>query len=300
MGLGLALLTAGTLVLLPAATASSQPDAPSGVAVGAEGTDGALWVQTSQLGTGWHSLGGRIIAAPAIAAVPGTGGVADPLFIGVGTDHQLWERMLDTGWTVFGPSYCVGAPSAVVAPGDELLVACAGPNGNLFTTATRVVPGAGLPHTNRWTNLGGAVAAGPAVTSYNGSLVYFAESPNGHVYYQFQQSGFGSPLTWVPFAAVCSGHLAAGETNSGLIAWFGCRGTDGRMWAGGGTQFPAQLSSRGGALRGGPGLAVDSGPNVFFLAEGTHQAVWIENAATPGWTSLGGQVVGGVAAVGLV
>jgi hypothetical protein len=44
-------------------------------------------------------------------------------------------------------------------------------------------------------------------------------------------------------------------------------------------------------------LAVDSGA-VFFLAEGGDHGVWIEEAGTDSWSSLGGLVVGGVAAVG--
>jgi hypothetical protein len=56
---------------------------PPDIAVGAKGLDGALWVQVSQfsaggfsqLSGGWLSLGGQIIAAPAVAAVPQTSGV---------------------------------------------------------------------------------------------------------------------------------------------------------------------------------------------------------------------------------
>jgi hypothetical protein len=270
-----------------------------------EGTDLALWVQTPQLGAGWHSLGGRIIAPPAIAAIPQPGGVATPLFIAVGTDRQLWVRDLTSDWSLLGPSRCWDAPSAVVASG-ELTVACEGPNNDdSLWTATVPLPSVGLPSVppGDWTSLGGTLAFGPAVTYYNGQLVYFATAPSttsfsGQVYFKVEGSA------WVPFQALCFAHLAAGETNNGQIAWFGCNA--GQMWAGGGPEFPAALSAQGGSFQGGPGLAIDSG-GVFFLVDGTDHAVWIEEAGTNTWTSLGGQVaslgmmigLGGVGAVGL-
>lgn len=208
MGLALSLLTAGSLAALPAATASAQPGPE--YAVGVVGTDGALWAQAPVLSPGWHRLGGHLIASPAIAAVPTTSG-STPLFIAVGTDHQLWVRFISSSWTPLGPSYCIGAPSAVVAQQVVLTVACEGGNLQLWTASTYVSAVLGNPYIPRFVSLGGSLELGPAVTFYNGQLVYFAETPSGQVFFQYQRPDFGLRATWNPTSNYCSPDLAAGE-----------------------------------------------------------------------------------------
>src|SRR5260370_35996350 len=75
------------------ATAEVSLTAPPAraIAVGAEGGNGALYAQAPQLGSGWHSLGGTIIAAPTVAARPHPHGTtpAQPLFLATAADPPV-------------------------------------------------------------------------------------------------------------------------------------------------------------------------------------------------------------------
>lgn len=309
IGLGLALLVAGSLLTLPAESVSAQ--AAHDYAVGAVGTDGALWVETPPL-AGWHSLGGRIIASPALAAVPESGELASPLFIATATDHSLWIRSLSQNWTSLTPglfTYCLDSPAAAVtepATAPVLTVACEGADHALYA-ATVAVPSSGLPTVTGWTDLGGALGFGPAVAPVNGVITYFVTAGvnrgqvGSEIWTRTDVTGWRPMPSYValePAQAYCIGPPAAAIALGGTTTWFGCHGLDGQLWAGGGVGFPFSLHPEGGALIGGPGVAVDSG-GTSFLAEGTDHSVWIEDAGTGSWRTLGGQVVGGIGAVGL-
>jgi hypothetical protein len=291
MGFGVALVTAGSLVTLSAGTASGQSSPEYPYAVGAVGTNGAMWVQTPQLGAGWHSLGGQLIAAPALAAFQSGGSVDSPLFVANGTDHDLWIRNLTSNWQAVtsASTYCVDSPAAYLTGTAQLTVACEGSDHALWT-ATVGLTSNGLPNGSfsGWTSLGGDLAAGPAIAS-GSSLTYFAVNPSSQVFYN---EGSG----WQATSWYCNpdDHLAAGDAQAGEVLVLGCN-ADGEMWA---SEWYSPMS-RGGAIISGPGVAVDETGVLFCLAEGTDGAVWVKQPPSGTWTSLGGQVVGGVAAVGL-
>jgi hypothetical protein len=137
--------------------ASAQSATPSYV-VAAEGSNGQLMVQTPDsalLSPGWQSLGGQIIAAPAVATYPD----GSPLFIALGTDHALYDRTLSVGWAQLGPygTPCMGSPAATVTQGQSgplLTVACEGGDQALYA-ATLALPSSGPPVVNAFSDLGG-------------------------------------------------------------------------------------------------------------------------------------------------
>lgn len=281
----------------PTWAANSSSAVSSSYTVGAEGTDGELWVQTPQLASGWQSLGGQIIAAPAVAAVPESAGLASPLFIATGTDHSLWIRSLSQGWTSLTPELytnCLDNPAAVVtgpASSPVLTVACEGGDDGLYA-ATVPVPSSGLPSVSSWASLGGALGAGPAVAPLDGVITYFvtARFDNGQVWTRTNSTN------WEATPWNCVGHPAAGIAQGGTTTWFGCEGTNGQLWAG-----PAStgLSDQGGAIEPGVALGITSGADLMFAEAsfGTNSVYFRTTAAD--WASLGGSVLNGVGAVGL-
>jgi hypothetical protein len=267
----------------------------SSYVVAAEGTDGALWVRTDL--SNWTSLGGALIAAPAVAALPLTSGSPVPLYIVTTTNHTLWERTATTNWTMLGPAatYCINNPSAVVtgsAPGT-LTVTCEGGDQALYS-ATMAVPSSGLPNFSTWTDLGGALGAGPAVAPVNGVITYFVTA------------GFNAGQVWARTAATswdplpqnfhCLGQPAAGIAQSGTTTWFGCEGADGELWAG----LLSDVVPEGGAINPGTGLGITSSTGYMFAeANFGGDSVWMRTPAA-NWVDLGGSVVNGVGAVGMV
>jgi GH25 family lysozyme M1 (1,4-beta-N-acetylmuramidase) len=282
----------GTGTVVPASFAFSwQVLAPPAVAVGAEGTDGQLWVQAPQLGGGWHPLGGRIVAAPAVVAPPNADGAtpAQPLFIGTGTDKQLWIRSVTAGWQPIGVAQCVGGPAAIIT-GTTLTVACRGTDNALwYNTAT--VPSSGLPaFTGSWRSLGGVLSAGPAAAPVGSTLTFFVRGTSGAIYTRTVAAGYAV----TPWS--CAGQPAAALQAATGTTTFACN-SGGALWesANSGSGWTTAVSG-GGSLLSGPAVAATT-LETDFLAEGTDHAIW--ELAPAGWSSLGGQVNGGVGAAAL-
>lgn len=263
------------------------------VAVGAEGTDGALWAQAPQLGGGWHSLGGKIVAPPAVTALPNPDGTspAQPLFIATGTNKELFLRSLTAGWRALGSGSCLGGPAAVIT-GSTLTVACRGLDNALWVN-TAPVPSSGLPQVTRgWTRLGGVLSAGPAAAPVGGVMTFFVRGTNGHIYTRTLASGWRA----MPWACIGAPAAAAEAASSDTI--FACQGTNHALWEAvdGGAGWSGAVSL-GGALIGSPAVAAASRATEL-LAESTDHGVW-ERTPLTGWAGLGGGVVGGVGAAAL-
>ncbi len=268
------------------------------VAVGAEGTDGQLWVQAPQLGPGWHPEGGQIVGPPAVAAAPNAAGStpAPPLFIATGTTKHLYVRSLTVGWQELGPApaSCAGAPAAVITGTATLTVACRGLDSALWVNTT-TWSGTGLPHmTSGWTSLGGVLTAAPATALVDGTMTFFVRGTTGHIYIRTLSAGFAEQ-SWA-----CIG--APGATlQEGSETIFACEGTNQALWESGsdaGGWTPA--TSEGGSLISGPAVTTIGQPQDV-LAEGTDHAVWAFTYTGFGsWSSLGGDVVGGVGAAPLL
>ena len=266
---------------------------PPAVAVAVEGTDGQLWAQAPQLGSGWQPLGGGIIAPPAVAAPPNPDGAtpAEPLFIATGTSKSLFMRTATAGWQAIAAAKCVGSPAAVAYNGT-LTVACRGTNNALFYNS---VPwsGTGLPTipASGWKSLGGTLSASPAVAPVGTTLTFFVRGTNGRIFTR------SATTAYVQTSWGCIGSPAAAQQAAIGVTTFACQGTDHALWeatnAGAGWSSAVSL---GGALVGGPAVtATSQAPGV--VAEGTNTAVFERTAA--GWSSLAGKAVGGVGAAAL-
>ncbi len=282
-------------------------------AIGVEGTDGQLWVQAPQLGPGWHSLGGKIKAPPAVVAPPVTCCTAGsppmaPLFVATGTTKNLYIRSVTAGWEELGPvaASCIGAPAASItgtAPSGPftLTVACRGLNNALWEDSASL-PSSGLPvFTSSWKDLGGVLTAGPAVAPVNGTITFFALGTTGRIYIRTLSSGY-SETDWSCLGQPnASAWPVGGETVNGvpvLNTSFVCQGDDHEFWesnAGGATWSP--IGPLGGSLVGDPAIAT-AGSALEPVAEGTDHAIWVRTLSSS-WVSLGGQAVGGVGAAAL-
>ncbi len=274
-------------------------------AVGVEGSDGGLWVQAPQLGSGWHSLGGQISAPPAIAAIVGgpASTLQQPYFIATGTTGKLYIRSLTAGWQLIGPATmtCIGGPAALVTgvlPQQPftLTVACRGADNALWVNSAPL-PASGLPQfTSPWTNLGGILSAGPAIATTPITVTFFVRGVTGAIYTRTMATGY-SLTPWS-----CSSQPAAATVLPGAsgTAYFACQGPDHALWesedAGGAGWTP--LVSMGGSLIGGPAIAAPTTAPLQLLAEGTTHALWTRTSST-GWVPFGGTAVGGVGAVAL-
>jgi len=279
---------ATSLGVLSAAQVSASP-APT-EAIGAEGTDGQLWAQAPQLGSGWHPLGGVITAPPAVAAPTNADAANQPLFIATGTDQGLWIRSVTVDWQPVGAARCIGAPAAVIT-GSILTVACRGTDNALWYVTTTLPP-SGLPaFTGTWTNLGGVLSAGPAEAVVNNVMTFFVRGSSGAIFTRTVATGY-SQTSWD-----CIGSPAAAQQWVDGLTTFACQGTDHALWEATSTGLSwSSAVSQGGTLVGGPAVAA-AGLDTGLLAEGTDHAVWQRTPA--GWTSLGGDVVGGIGAVAL-
>lgn len=288
----------GTVTQAFTLTLERPPPATPAVAVGAESTNGAMYVQAPQLPPGWHSEGGKIVGPPAVAAPPNPDGGtwASPLFVATGTNKLLYIRGLTGSWQRLGPQAgsCLGSPAAVItgtAPNYTVTVACEGTNRALYyNTATL---GSGLPQfTSGWKSLGGVLTAGPAVAPVGGVMTFFVRGTTGRIYTRTENAGYAE----MPWA--CIGAPSAGLQAATGVTVFACQGTNHALHEAtstGGGWTPAV--SLGGSLIGGPAVAATSEAIVLF-GEGTSHAVYRRTPAT-GWTSLGSSVVDGVGAAAL-
>ena len=273
--------------------------APSAVAVGAEGSNGQLYVQAPQLGGGWHSLGGKIIAPPGVAAAPNTDGSkpASPLFIATASNNKLYIRSLAVGWQVLGPhqASCLGGPAAVITGSTTLTltVACRGLNNALYVNSA-TVPSSGLPQfTHGWTSLGGTLSAGPAAAPVGGTMTFFVLGTNGRVYTRTLISPGYSATSWLCIGSPAAAQGASGET------LFACQGGNHALYVAtnGGAGWSSAVSL-GGSLTGGPAVAATSRASELLAENASNHAVY-ERTPLTGWTGLGGSVVGGVGAAAL-
>jgi hypothetical protein len=270
---------------------NSQELNPTPYFLGAVGTDNGLWALHS--GSSWTSLGGVLMGAPAVVAIPQTSGPPVPLYIATGSDHGLWVRNDSDGWQAFGgaPIYCIDNPGAAVIAGT-LYVACQGQDNALWHGETPAPSGTNLPSLDPkgWQSLGGILGAGPAVASVAGTPTYFVIGTDQHVYSRDLSTGF------VGYPWSCIGHPAV--ATSGSTSYFACHGTDNALWyatnSGSGWSAAQWL---GGVLIDGVGLAATSTGPIFFV-EGTDHGVW-QRTITSGWTSDGGVVEFGLAACAL-
>ena len=154
------------------------------ITVACQGGDHALWAAQAALpasglphmgGAAWHSLGGRLLAGPAVTQRPGLSG---PSYEVVGTDQQVWE--LNPGANQFAPRgwYCNGHPAAATNPaGSTAYFACQGTDRQLWFSTD-----AG----SNWQTAraaGGVLVDGPGIAATPGGAVFYAEGQDGALWH---------------------------------------------------------------------------------------------------------------------
>lgn len=251
--------------------------------VAVRGTNLQLYVRSTD--SAYTSLGGSLKDAPAVVSTD-----AGTWFVALGQDDHVYVRTATLGWKRMSPAgtQCI-APSAA-ASGSTLAVACKGTNGRLYSGKATLTAGQ-LPTLGRWTDLGGSLKFGPAVSADSGTFRYFAVGMNGRLYQRTDASGFGLA------GPACSGAPAA-DASGQLTA---CADASGRLQVVRGGLVVAVLSGPAAVL-GRPAVAVDSDGTARFytvLADGSrnvYQATRHADGTRTGFTRLGGYGAGGVAA----
>lgn len=263
------------------------------------GTDGQLW--TRQDSQPFASFGGQLVGAPAVVAIPGSSGsVPTPLFLGIGTDRNVYVRTPTNAWQALSttPVACIDSLGALVTTSSgaqTLTVACEGTDAALYYAQTTLVSSA-LPVVTRWTNLGGVLSAGPAVAAPGGRVTFYVVGSDGLVYVRDTTSNY------VAMSYRCTGHPAVAVQGSNQ--YFACDGRDGALWyaINTGVGWPAATSA-GGVVTGGPGIAATTNQAVLY-AEGSdggaYHIVLTPGGSATGYLSDGGGVQGGTAAAGLI
>jgi kumamolisin len=265
--------------------------------VAAVGADNTPYEQQDL--SGWTSLGGGLIAAPAVVSVPSqTGGVGAPIYIGLGGNHDLYVRTAAQGWRPLDdlPVYCIDNPGATII-GSTLTIACQGGDHGLFLVQGPV-PAQDVPPSysrSSWQAAGGILTAGPAVANVPGrGLEVMVVGGSNHVYEYYAGSYHASGF-------LCSGHTAL-ATNPGLtLAYFACHALDNSLWwaqtdaAHGGNWFGA--SSLGGLIIDGPAIAATSLGPTFFV-EGLDHGL-LHRGQSGGYTYDGGYIQYGTGAAAL-
>jgi outer membrane protein assembly factor BamB len=235
---------------------------PVGAVTGVMGSGGHMYVQAPQLLSGWHNLGGTLLATPAVAAVPARspGTYAKPLFVAVGGDHALWIRGLAAGWQKLASAYCLDNPAASVSAAT-LYVACEGSDHSLWYGET-TLPASGLPHVDALQSLGGRLSAGPAIAPVGGIVTFFVSGSDYKLATRTLASG------WTSDGISCYGHPAAGTAQGANTTYAACEGSGGHVYVMTNNGFGwSAATDYGGTVTGGPGVAVTSGGAVVVWGE---------------------------------
>lgn len=271
--------------------------------VAVTGTTHALYVRRSDA-PGFTNLGGYLLAPPAVAlTADGT-----TYYVGIGANHQLYLRTDRLSWRALVPQRVDCGQVGAAGLGQVVYIGCRGLDNRLHVTEVQV-SGGGLPS---WTNpayvfdLGGLISSGPAVLPQGhgfGSYTVTAPQPDaaGNNVWQWNGSYYQA---WARVPWSCSSQPAVSPDG----AFFACRGPLGtlRYWHSG----DARVFDAGGQIVGTPGIAAHAtGNSATAYGEGTDGAIYTttlsydlrtqRTAAAP-WRSIGGKVLGGVAAAIIV
>jgi hypothetical protein len=255
----------------------------------------------------YQGLGGVIEAAPTVASVPGPNGAAPMvIYIGLGSDTNLYVRSDTQGWQAFGPpgTSCLDSPGAVVTPpnasGYTLTIACQGSDHALYYAQVPLTWGT-LPSigSGGWTFLGGALNAGPAVTAINGQISFIVTGGGGQLY----QRGISTGYTAIN--GQCLYHVAVANNEAGTAAYLACHGTDHGLYlsVNNGSGWGA-FNALGGVMQQSPGIAVTS-TEVTLWVEGSNTAIYhrttnLAGTSPSGYVFDGGSVQFGAAGIGMI
>ena len=270
------------------------------------GTDGALY--TTQDAQPLVGLGGSLIGSPTVLSVPGGPGSSPMvLYIGVGSDTNLYVRSDTLGWQAFGPggTSCMDSPGAAVTAasggGLTLTVACEGSDQALYYAQVPVTAGT-LPSiaSGGFVRLGGTLSAGPAVTSVNGTIDFIVTGAGGQLWERGITTGYTS------INGACLNHPAAATNPTGSMTYLACHGTDNAAYLAVNTGSGwGPFAGLGGSIQQSPAIAVTSTMVTVWVVgsdAGLYHTTTTLTGTSPGpFIRDGGTVqygVGGTALIG--
>jgi hypothetical protein len=259
------------------------------------GSDNGLWVD--QDGQGYNGLGGQLVAAATVVSVPVTSAPPVPLYIGVGTDHNVYVRSNTASWQALSSSAvnCVDNVGAAVS-GGTLTVSCRGGD-NALWYAQGPVSSLGLPTVSGWQSLGGVLSVGPAMAVVGGNVTFIVTGSDGTLWSRTVATGY------VALNASCKGRAAV--ATQGSVSYLACHGLDDALWysVNSGSGW-GSFRSAGGVLVDAPAVAATS-TQVTIYVEGSDTAIYhtvipLGGGAASGFAFDGGVVKLGTSAAGLV
>lgn len=272
---------------------------------GAGCSGGALYAK--QDAQAYQALGGTLEATPTVASIPGPNGSAPMvIYIGLGSDTNLYIRGDTQGWQAFGPpgTSCLDSPGATVTPpnasGYLLTIACQGSDHALYYAQVPVTWGR-LPSigSGSWVDLGGTLSAGPAVTSIGGQITFIVTGTGGQLYQRGISTGYSS------INGSCLDHVAVANNESSTTGYIACHGTDNGLWLSVNTGSGwGSFINLGGVIQNSPGIAVTS-TRVTIWVEGSNAAIYhrttdLSGGSVSGYVNDGGSVQFGAAGTGMV
>lgn len=288
-----------------AGSADSSKVAVVGSCSGSGCSGGGLYAK--QDAQPYQSLGGVIEAAPTVASVPGPNGPAPMvIYIGLGSDTNLYIRSDTQGWQAFGPpgTSCLDSPGATVTPPNgtayTLTIACQGSDHALYYAQVPLTWGT-LPSigSGGWTDLGGTLNAGPAVTSINGTITFVVTGGGGQLYQRGISAGYSA------INGSCLDHVAVANNELGTTAYLACHGSNNGLWLSvnsGGSW--GSFINLGGTVQNSPAIAVTS-TEVTLWVEGSNAAIYhrttdLNGGNVSGYVNDGGSVQFGAAGTGMI
>jgi hypothetical protein len=249
----------------------------------------------------WASLGGTCIGRPAVVVLPS----GQLQVFARGTDHALWARRYDRGWSEWQSLGGILGSSPAVA---------AGPDGTLdvFVRGTD----SALWHRGfagswgEWQSLGGVLTSEPAAVSpAPGRLDVVARGGDGAIWHRAHSEG-----QWHEWTSL-GGHSTSAPA---VTSWGGARldvfarGTDHALWQRSRDIVPSKgaaasdsiptwgdWQSRGGVLWSDPAAVSPRPGHIDVAVRGTDNALWTlhhDSGVWQEWRSPGGKLLSAPAA----
>jgi peptidoglycan/xylan/chitin deacetylase (PgdA/CDA1 family) len=233
--------------------------------------------------SGWVSLGGNIVAAPAAVAA----NASTTAIFGTGTNNQVYEKTVTdagaaSGWTSLGGTV-TSKPGAAVGPGGRLSLVVRGDDGSAYLKEN-----VGGSWTG-WTSLGGGLASAPSVVATaDGGLTVGVLGLDDALWIKHRTGLAWSPWRRIGGTITAEPSLSATAGGSRIVAVV--RGAAGVTYANvadpTGTSWGGWVSL-GGTLASGPGVTVD-GSTVAVYGYGTdgriYRKVASNGAGATGWS----------------
>jgi beta-N-acetylhexosaminidase len=244
----------------------------------ASGNSLAAFTESGGTWTGPVSLGGRITAQPAAAALPGTDQIMAAV---IGTDRATWLRGFTNGaptggWTSAGGT--ATAPPAIAATsGRQLSVAVRGTDHAVYVKT--YTPAAGW---SWWVGLGGEVGDGPIGAAYtsSGDLDVFATGTDQAIYENTRHAGRWSG--WHGLGGVVAGGPAA-DTAGGTVEIY-VQSTGGVAYQRGYTGTWSPWTSLGGVLTTSPAAASPGAGSSWVIAGGADGKLYLDGRSGGTWS----------------